>query len=206
LGGPYASLKAGIMVVCGMIVGFDHDGPDIFERQARFIESLPVPIITLGLLVAPGATPLHARLQKEGRIAFDDRFGAGGFLETNIRPKLMSAAQLKAGVKWLMNDIYAPAAYGRRVRQYVDASTLRKPARRATLFGRLEGALAKRLAQYGLAERSLLELMEELAWQRPDLRGHLSYMLLHYCQVRYLMEANQLWDPPLGRREVAMVS
>jgi Radical SAM superfamily/Domain of unknown function (DUF4070) len=199
-------VQAGIMVMCGMIVGFDHDGPDIFDRQATFIESLPVPIISLGLLVAPGATPLHARLHKEGRIAFDDRFGGGGFLETNIRPKLMSEAQLKAGMRWLMNRIYAPAAFGRRVQNYVDASIVRRPATRTSLFGRLEGALAKRLAQYGLAERSLLELMEGLTWRRPDLRGHLSYMLLHYCQVRYLMETNQLWDPPLGRREVALAS
>src|SRR5207245_8011633 len=37
-------LERGIMVMSGLIVGFDSDGPDIFERQLRFVESAPIPI------------------------------------------------------------------------------------------------------------------------------------------------------------------
>ena len=100
-------VQAGIMVTCGIIVGFDHDDTSIFERQAEFIDTLAVPIVSLGLLVAPAATPLYARMQNEGRIIGHGRFGAGGLLETNIRPKLMSEAELKAGAAWLTNRIYS---------------------------------------------------------------------------------------------------
>ena len=100
-------VRSGIMVTCGTIVGFDHDGPDIFQRQVEFLNCLPVPLITFGLLVAPPATPLHARMAREGRLINHDRLGSGSFLDTNIRPLRMSEAKLKAGACWLLNWIYA---------------------------------------------------------------------------------------------------
>ena len=112
-------VQAGVMVISGMIVGFDHDDTGIFERQAEFIDTLAVPLVALSVLVAPAATPLHARMQKDGRIIAHDRVGGGGFLETNIRPKLMSEAELKAGAAWLMNRIYSPESFARRLRLFV---------------------------------------------------------------------------------------
>ena len=56
----------GISVDCGMIVGFDGDDASIFERQYNFAMASPVPIFSLGTLVAPDATPLHARLVERG--------------------------------------------------------------------------------------------------------------------------------------------
>ena len=64
-------LEHGIAVVGGMIVGFDSDRPDIFERQYEFAMSSPIPIFSVGALVAPAATPLHERMAKEGRLSSD---------------------------------------------------------------------------------------------------------------------------------------
>ena len=64
-------LHYGIVVSAGMIIGFDADGTDVFERQYEFAMSSAVPVFTLVPLVAPEATPLHARI-KEGRPA-DER-------------------------------------------------------------------------------------------------------------------------------------
>ena len=58
----------GISVIGGMIVGFDSDTTDIFERQYEFGMSLPVPVFTLGALVAPMTTPLYSRLQSTKRL------------------------------------------------------------------------------------------------------------------------------------------
>jgi hypothetical protein len=44
---------------------------------------------------------------------------------------------------------------------------------------------------------------EKLVGQRPDLRGGLSYALLHYCQMRFVLETHGIWDPALARREMA---
>ncbi len=199
-------VEAGMMVMAGMIVGFDHDGPDIFERQAAFIASLPVPTIQMGPLIAPQATPLFARLQKEGRLLNLDRPDGAGMFRSNIRPKLMTVEQRNVGLRWLMNQIYTPAAYGRRVQAFVDASKTRRSARRTSILTGIQGQMAQRLVRGGAAERALVERLEGLAMLRPDLHGTLSYMLLFYCQVRFMMETGGQWDPTLGRRELAPAS
>jgi hypothetical protein len=165
-----------------------------------------VPVIQMSILVAPPSTPLYARLKEQGRLVADDWVGAADFLASNIRPKLMSEAQRSAGVRWLMNRIYTPQAYGCRVRKFVDASRVRTPARRSSLLTGLEGSLARRLMRYGPSERTLVELLEGFAWTRPDLHVHLSYFLLYYCQVRYLLESFDLWDPGIARQDVAFAS
>jgi radical SAM superfamily enzyme YgiQ (UPF0313 family) len=193
-------VQAGVMVTCGIIVGFDHDDTGIFERQAEFIETLAVPLITLSVLVAPASTPLHARMQTEGRLVAHDRVGGGGFLETNIRPKLMSQAELKAGATWLLNRIYAPDAFGRRVQMFVEASPTKSGFSATPFFRGAEMALAQRLARYGTAEQTLLRQLERLAGQRPELRAQLSYILLFYCQVRFMLDHHQIWNPaPINR-------
>ena len=49
-------------------------------------------------------------------------------------------------------------------------------------------ALAQRLAHYGAAEQNLLRLIQQLASQRPELRAQLSYILLFYCQARFVLD------------------
>ena len=60
-------VRHGITVRSGMIVGFDSDGPDIFQRMYDFAMSLPIPILNLATLSASNATPLYRRLKLEGR-------------------------------------------------------------------------------------------------------------------------------------------
>jgi hypothetical protein len=199
-------VEAGMMVMAGLIVGFDHDGPDIFDRQAAFVASLPVPAIQLGSLIAPAATPLFARLQKEGRLLNLNSADGAGMFTSNIQPKLMTVAQRNAGIRWLMNRIYSPAAYGSRVQAFVDASKTRRAARRASILTGIQGQMAQRLARGGAAERALVERLEGLAMLRPDLHGPLSYMLVFYCQVRFIMESSGQWDPGLGQRELELAS
>ena len=189
--------EAGILVSCGIITGFDSDGPDIFERQAAFIETLPVPMIMFNVLKAAITTPLHARLAKEGRLRAEDLVGLGSFLATNIVPKRMSAEALREGTVWLLNRVYAPDAYAGRVRMLVDLMPAAGgPLPAAPPFGPLEIALARRLAQRGTAERQLIALIGELKTKRPDLRAHLTYALLFYCQVRFMLDHFGIWNPP----------
>jgi radical SAM superfamily enzyme YgiQ (UPF0313 family) len=64
-------VEHGISVTAGMIIGFDHDGPDIFARQLEFAMASPIPVFSVGALVAPAATPLHARMKAMGRLVPD---------------------------------------------------------------------------------------------------------------------------------------
>ena len=53
--------RAGIEVMAGMIVGFDHDDTSIFEEQFHFIQQARIPISMTGLLNAmPTDAPLRA--------------------------------------------------------------------------------------------------------------------------------------------------
>ena len=55
-----------------------------------------------------------------------------------------------------------------------------------------EIALAKRLAEYGSAEKDLVRLIGSLVLKRPDLRVQLLYSLLYYCQARFMLEYYRL--------------
>jgi radical SAM superfamily enzyme YgiQ (UPF0313 family) len=192
-------VRAGIMVTCGIIVGFDHDGPDIFQRQANFINTLPIPVISFSLLMAPRATPLFARMAAEGRLVEWQRWGeGGGFLETNIRPLLMSEAELKGGASWLLNRIFEPGAFGERVRHFVEICGEHE----AQPHRSIDPFLAKRLSDLGPAENDLVQLLIGLGRTRPDLLPQLAHILFSYCQIRYVLSYYGVWDPELAKREL----
>jgi radical SAM superfamily enzyme YgiQ (UPF0313 family) len=58
----------GMEVVSGIIMGLDSDTPDTADKLLRFIEESHIPILTINLLQALPRTPLHRRLQAEGRL------------------------------------------------------------------------------------------------------------------------------------------
>jgi radical SAM superfamily enzyme YgiQ (UPF0313 family) len=193
--------EAGMLVTSGMIAGFDHDDAGIFERHVDFASQIPVPIISFGLLVAPAATPLHARMKREGRLVGHDRVGAGGLLDTNIRPKLMTPAQLQSGGRWLLNKLYSPGMFGRRVKAFADICGLKQlPGARPVPFPPMALALAKGLARSGSETRELLRLMEMLIRLRPELSSQILYCLIYYCQIRYMLNVTGIWNPELARQ------
>lgn len=103
--------KAGLHVMGGFIVGFDNDGPDIFEKQKAFIDAAAIADAYVTPLVALPGTPLFERMRREGRLIPGEEtrttFMTG---YTNIRlpwpmgPFFENHGRLVAGV-------YAPAAY-----------------------------------------------------------------------------------------------
>ncbi len=103
---------AGIEVMAGMIVGFDHDDPSIFEEQFRFIQQARIPISMTGMLNAVPRTPLHERLQAAGRLIAESV--GDQFVFTNIVPGGMSRLELYEGYRALLRRLYSYRAYRRR--------------------------------------------------------------------------------------------
>jgi hopanoid C-2 methylase len=62
----------GMEVVSGIIIGFDTDTPATADRIIEFIRLSQVPMLTINLLHALPRTPLWRRLEKEGRLIFDE--------------------------------------------------------------------------------------------------------------------------------------
>ena len=62
----------GLEVVSGIILGLDTDTPMTGDRILEFIRLSQIPMLTINLLYALPKTPLWERLEKEGRLVFDE--------------------------------------------------------------------------------------------------------------------------------------
>ncbi|MBI3783385.1 MAG: B12-binding domain-containing radical SAM protein [Deltaproteobacteria bacterium] len=109
--------RAGMEVMAGMIVGFDHDDPSIFEEQFRFIQDARIPVSMTGLLNAMPKTPLYDRLKKAGRLLAESV--GDQFVFTNVVPQGMSRRELYAGYKRLLERLYSYRNYRRRAMQLI---------------------------------------------------------------------------------------
>ena len=109
--------RAGFQVQAGFIVGFDSDGPSVFRRQIEFIQRSGIATAMVGLLQAPLGTRLYRRMKEQGRILGS---GTGDNVEgtTNIIPA-MDMDKLYAGYKEILNHIYAPRNYYKRVKTFL---------------------------------------------------------------------------------------
>jgi radical SAM superfamily enzyme YgiQ (UPF0313 family) len=193
-------VQHGMMVYGGIIVGFDQDGVDIFERQFDFIQSMPLPLITPGVLVAPETTPLYARMLKEGRLT-EGADHSASLVSTNIIPASMSREQLRSGMTWLLNRLFAPGHFMSRLERYVSLSGERKASRGQVLFTGLTALLARELVKRGGAEYGLVKAFDRAFANRPDLVGSLTTIFVLYCQARHMLEVQGLWHPDLAHLE-----
>lgn len=191
----------GISVTGGMIVGFDSDGPDIFERQYEFAMSTAIPVFTVGALTAPAATPLHKRLAAEGRLVTDGTEVAAVPWNTNIIPCQLSRDQLLDGTRWLCSKLYHPAAFGERVLRLIktmgpkyDApcdNRMRHPGRFREIEGDSMGLLAG-LARMGPDESKMWSRVTQALSRRPELGGTVMQFLLQYIQIRHIYKINNI--------------
>ncbi|ARJ65010.1 B12-binding domain-containing radical SAM protein [Magnetospirillum sp. ME-1] len=115
----------GIDVLGGFIIGFDHDTLDTFEHQYRFITDAGIQSAMIGLLMALPRTPLHARMEREGRLLPVERHSNNTSLTTNIVPKCMTAEAMAAGYQMLYGRLLTGPEIGRRIRN--KAAYLRVP-------------------------------------------------------------------------------
>ncbi|MBM4441182.1 MAG: DUF4070 domain-containing protein [Candidatus Rokubacteria bacterium] len=106
-----------LMVIAGMIVGFDNDDARIFQAQYDFLQEAGIAFTTCGVLTAIEKTPLHARLLGEGRLLpYDSANVLGhGAADLNFVPKQMSPTELHRGYNWLIRALYSYDAYRARL-------------------------------------------------------------------------------------------
>jgi hypothetical protein len=109
--------RAGLEVYAGFIVGFDSDGPGIFDVQRHFIDSLPIPAAMVGILIALPKTQLWRRLEREGRLRVDTN--GDQFARPNFRP-VLDESTLVAGYRRLLAGLYQADSYYARCGHMVD--------------------------------------------------------------------------------------
>lgn len=195
----------GISVDCGMIVGFDGDDASIFERQYTFAMASPVPIFSLATLVAPDATPLHARLAAEGRLFDNSSVTTAAPWHSNIVPKQMTREEVVQGVKWLCNSLYRPDAFEERVARVIATFGRRRDQKQPessvhdmrTVYAD-SATLIRSIARLGPAEKAMLGNIVRMFPQNPAAASYVMGNLYQYAQARYMYECGQFWDPMLG--------
>ena len=119
----------GLEVQGGFIVGFDNDPPSIFEKQISFIQKSGIVTAMVGLLNAPRGTRLYNRLEREDRL-LEDSSGDNTDFSLNFIPK-MNIETLMNGYKKILNTIYSPKQYYKRVITFLKEY---KPRRKKIYF------------------------------------------------------------------------
>ena len=110
-------------VLGGFIVGFDSDTPAIFDEMALFIENSAIATAMVGALAAPPGSRLYDRLQKEGRLMGNsDGDSIANLKGMNVLPK-MGMEALLAGYCKLLQRLYDPEPYYRRVSAFLARTT-----------------------------------------------------------------------------------
>jgi radical SAM superfamily enzyme YgiQ (UPF0313 family) len=154
--------SAGLEVMGGFIVGFDHDRPSIFHRQIEFIQNSGIVTAMVGLLQAPHGTRLYERMKREGRLCGDSS-GDNVDGSTNIIPA-MSLDVLREGYREILQHIYSPEHYYRRIRTFLREYRPPRARRRVHLPQIL--ALLRSSYWLGLVGRERFHYWKLLLWTR----------------------------------------
>ena len=86
---------AGMEVMGGMILGFDHDDETVFDAQIEFISEARIINVMLGMLSAIPKTPLYDRMVEEGRLDLENEADFG----TNIVPLAARPRAASRGIR-----------------------------------------------------------------------------------------------------------
>ncbi|MFX0136746.1 MAG: B12-binding domain-containing radical SAM protein [Candidatus Hodarchaeota archaeon] len=95
----------GVSVFLTIFLGFDHQGPEIFEKVVQFAKNMKVDCCEFTLATPFPGTPFYERLKREGRLLHTDwqRYNCG---QVVFRPKLMDPDTLIKGYLWAWKEFY----------------------------------------------------------------------------------------------------
>ena len=103
----------GIQVNASFVLGFDHDGPDVFTNTVAWIEEHRLACATFHILTPYPGTPLFRQFAAEGRLLHRDweRYDTSHVV---FRPKRMTVEQLEQGYAWCYERLFSHASIWRR--------------------------------------------------------------------------------------------
>ncbi len=104
----------GITVNGCFILGLDGEGVDSFDDVLRFVRASGLYEVQITVQTAFPGTPLHARLEREGRILRERAWELCTLFDVNFRPTDMTVEQLERGLRRLAQEIYSEGAVGER--------------------------------------------------------------------------------------------
>ena len=103
----------GIQVNGSFVLGFDHDGKDVFTRTANWIEENRLECATFHILTPYPATPLFRQMEAEGRLLHRD-WALYDTAHAVFRPRNMSPEELEQDYAWMYQRLFSHASIWRR--------------------------------------------------------------------------------------------
>lgn len=167
--------RYGIQVNGSFVLGFDHDGPDVFERTVEWIEANRLECATFHILTPYPGTPFFRQLEAQGRILHRD-WDKYDTAHVVFQPKHMSCEELDQGYAWCYDRLFSHASIWKRrpedtraVLAYLAMSYLYKRSNRIwhlLIKHRLTGAVWRPLIEH--SRRRHLKLRSRLERVNAD--------------------------------------
>jgi radical SAM superfamily enzyme YgiQ (UPF0313 family) len=107
----------GIAVIGSFIVGFDTDGPDVFERTLNFVLENEIEICHFNPLGAAVGTPIRGEYEEAGKLLQSDPAEADHF-HISVRSARLSPDQIRSGLRFLYTETYSREGCRRRLRRF----------------------------------------------------------------------------------------
>ena len=105
--------RYGIQVNGSFVLGFDLDGPDVFERTVQWIEQNRLECATFHILTPYPGTPLFSQLDAQGRILHRD-WDKYDTAHVVFQPKHMTCEQLDQGYARCYDKLFSHASIWKR--------------------------------------------------------------------------------------------
>lgn len=193
--------RAGLQVHGGFIVGFDSDPATIFDKQIRFIQESGIVTAMVGVLTALRGTKLYQRLEQEGRL-LKSSSGNNTAIDINFVPRMQPEA-LIAGYQRILDTIYAPKQYYRRVIQLFREYRPRPQGHFHLQQGHI-GAFFKSILFLGVIGKERLQFWKLFFWsllRKPRIFPlAISYAVYgyHFRKVAEKIRGNGMFDSKQG--------
>ncbi len=205
-------LSYGIVVRGAMIVGFDNDDTDIFDRQYEFIQKACLPSISLHMLNAPVGTRLWRRLRGEGRVidAFSIADNSTQRLFNNIIPKRMSRVELMQGFRDLYANVFTWESFKERMFGFVSLAnrSLNVPQKTESIHKLL--SLGPSLNLNEEACEAMEEIFTYTERKAPYLLGRVKELVVQFIRYRASVHdflpglERQIWLESSGKLTFAL--
>jgi radical SAM superfamily enzyme YgiQ (UPF0313 family) len=103
----------GIQVNGSFVFGFDHDGPEVFQKTVRWIEENRLECATFHILTPYPGTPLFKQMESENRLLHRE-WKKYDTAHVVFQPKRMSAEELETGYSWAYRTLFLHRSIWRR--------------------------------------------------------------------------------------------
>ena len=100
--------RHGIMAGAGLLFGFDHDDPSVFETSIRAAAEIGLDGLNIAIVTPFPGTALHDRIVSEGRLLTRDWSRYQPTKHVVYKPKILTPEELLKGHHWAVDEFYKP--------------------------------------------------------------------------------------------------